>query len=83
VSILGGLTSKRNLPNGKSERIRQTHKRKEKKMEMTIQDLYDWGKKNNALNLPIELITTEWGNCNRVVKMEDTDGKNVVQLYCD
>lgn len=52
-------------------------------MVMTIQDLYDWGKKNNALNLPIELITTDWGNCNRAVKMEDSDGTNVVQLYCD
>ena len=28
---------------------------------MTIQELYDWAKKNNVENLPIEYYDSDWG----------------------
>lgn len=51
---------------------------------MTINDLYLWGKKNNALNLPVELIATICGKATTVNKSTSCENNEiVVQLSND
>lgn len=51
---------------------------------MTINDLYLWGKKNNTLNLPIELIATICGKATTISKSTSCESNEiVVQLSND